>query len=194
MAGIARLNCGVAVATIALVLASAAQAQTAADAPGSGPAAIAGDAPQDAAEVVVTGIRASQRQSIDIKRNAINAVDAIASEDLGKMPDQNVAESLQRVPGITIERNRGVGNGVTVRGLGPQFNTVTVNGRVIATDSAGREFNFDVLPSELIAGADVYKSPQANLNGASIGATVNIKTPARAAVRAARWRIGAGKL
>jgi TonB-dependent receptor len=176
MAGVARLHCGVAVATIALILASAAQAQTGTDAPASGPAAIAGGAPQDATDIVVTGIRASQRQSIDIKRNAINAVDAIASEDLGKMPDQNVAESLQRVPGITIERNRGVGNGVTVRGLGPQFNTVTVNGRVIATDSAGREFNFDVLPSELIAGADVFKSPQANLNGASIGATVNIKT------------------
>ncbi|WP_255586599.1 TonB-dependent receptor [Hephaestia mangrovi] len=127
-------------------------------------------------EIVVTGIRASQRQSIDIKRNAINSVDAIASEDLGKMPDQNVAESLQRVPGITISHDRGVGNGVTVRGLGPQFNTVTVNGRVIATDGAGREFNFDILPSELISGADVYKSPQANLNGASIGATIDIHT------------------
>ncbi|SFN70806.1 TonB-dependent receptor [Sphingomonas sp. OK281] len=129
-----------------------------------------------AADIIVTGIRASQRQSIDIKRSAVNSVDAIASEDLGKMPDQNVAESLQRVPGITIDRNRGVGNGVTVRGLGPQFNTVTVNGRVIATDGAGREFNFDILPSELIAGANVFKSPQANLNGASIGATVDIHT------------------
>lgn len=129
-----------------------------------------------APDIIVSGIRASQRQSIDIKRNAVNSVDAIASEDLGKMPDQNVAESLQRVPGITIDRNRGVGNGVTVRGLGPQFNTVTINGRVIATDSAGREFNFDILPSELIAGANVFKSPQANLNGASIGATIDIHT------------------
>ncbi|ESQ91816.1 hypothetical protein ABENE_09290 [Asticcacaulis benevestitus DSM 16100 = ATCC BAA-896] len=130
----------------------------------------------DTMTVVITGIRRSQRQSIDIKKVAINSVDAIASEDLGKMPDQNVAESLQRVPGITIDHNRGVGNGVTVRGLGPQFNTVTVNGRVIATDGAGREFNFDILPSELISSAEVYKSPQANLNGASIGATINIHT------------------
>src|SRR5881227_444511 len=75
---------------------------------------------------------------------------------------------------VTIDRVRGVGNGVTVRGLGPQFNTVTLNGRVLATDGRGREFNFDVLPPELISGADVYKSPQANLNGSSIGATVNI--------------------
>jgi len=127
-------------------------------------------------EVVVTGIRGSQRQAIDIKKEALNSVDAIASEDLGKMPDQNVAESLQRLPGVTIDRVRGVGNGVTVRGLGPQFNTVTLNGRVLATDGAGREFNFDVLPPELISGADVYKSPQANLNGSSIGATINIHT------------------
>src|SRR3954470_1060217 len=127
-------------------------------------------------EVVVTGIRASQRQAIDIKKAAVNSVDAIASEDLGKMPDQNVAESLQRLPGVTIDRTRGVGNGVTVRGLGPQFNTVTVNGRVIATVGSGREFDFSILPSELISGAEVYKSPQANINGASIGATVNIRT------------------
>src|SRR5690349_20406711 len=117
-------------------------------------------------EVIVTGIRGSQRQAIDIKKEAVNSVDAIASEDLGKMPDQNVAESLQRLPGVTIDRTRGVGNGVTVRGLGPQFNTVTLNGRVLATDGSGREFNFDVLPPELIAGAEVYKSPKANLNGA----------------------------
>src|SRR3954469_604650 len=126
--------------------------------------------------IVVSGIRASQMQAIDVKREAVNSVDAIASEDLGKMPDQNVAESLQRLPGVTIDRNRGIGNGVTVRGLGPQFNTVTVNGRVIATVGSGREFDFNILPSELISGAEVYKNPQANINGASIGATVNIKT------------------
>ena len=140
------------------------------------PSATTAPAGSSVEEVVVTGIRGSQRQAIDVKKNAVNAVDAIASEDLGKMPDQNVAESLQRLPGVTIDRTRGVGNGVTVRGLGPQFNTVTLNGRVLATDGPGREFNFEVLPPELISGADVYKSPQANLNGSSIGATVNIHT------------------
>src|SRR5438046_10695076 len=89
-------------------------------------------------EVIVTGIRASQREAIDIKKAAINSVDAIASEDLGKMPDQNVAESLQRLPGVTIDRVRGVGNGVTVRGLGPEFTTVTFNGRVLAPAGGGR--------------------------------------------------------
>jgi TonB-dependent receptor len=127
-------------------------------------------------EVIVTGMRGSQRQAIDIKKSAVNSVDVIASEDLGKMPDQNVAESLQRLPGVTIDRVRGIGNGVTVRGLGPQFNTVTLNGRVLATDGPGRELNFDVLPPELISGAEIYKSPQANLNGSSIGATINIYT------------------
>lgn len=127
-------------------------------------------------EIVVTGIRASQQQSINIKRNAVGVVDSIASEDLGKLPDQNVAESLQRIPGVTIDRNRGEGRFVTVRGFGPKFNAVTVNGRTLATDNNGREFSFDVLPSEIISGADVYKSPQANINGASIGATINVRT------------------
>lgn len=193
MRSFGKLCGGVALTATAMMLASGAQAQmngenssTPGDvasphqdptAPQPAPADLPVQPGSDgAADVIVTGIRASQRQSIDIKRNAVNSVDAIASEDLGKMPDQNVAESLQRVPGITIDRNRGVGNGVTVRGLGPQFNTVTINGRVIATDSAGREFNFDILPSELIAGANVFKSPQANINGASIGATIDIHT------------------
>jgi iron complex outermembrane receptor protein len=127
-------------------------------------------------EVVVTGLRHSIQQSLDIKRDSINVVDSIATEDLGKLPDQNVAESLQRITGVTIDRNRGDGQFVSVRGLGPQFNIVTLNGRTLATENVGREFSFDVLPSELIAGADVFKSPTARLNGASIGATVDVRT------------------
>ena len=127
-------------------------------------------------EIVVTGIRASQEAAIEIKRDNIAVVDSIAAEDLGKLPDQNVAESLQRIAGVTIERNRGEGRYVSVRGFGPRFNAVTVNGRTLATDNAGREFSFDVIPSEIIAGADVYKSPQANIMGASIGGTIDIRT------------------
>ncbi len=132
--------------------------------------------PEGEAEIIVTGIRAAERAAIDIKRNAVGVVDSIVAEDLGKLPDGNVAESLQRVPGVTIERNRGEGRFITVRGFGPKFNAVTVNGRTLATDNNGREFSFDVLPSEIISGADVYKSPQANINGASIGATVDVRT------------------
>ena len=138
--------------------------------------ALAASAGTELEEVVVTGLRGSLQQSVEIKRSAIGSVDAIATEDMGKLPDQNVAESLQRISGVTIERNRGDGQFISVRGLGPQFNVVTLNGRTLATENVGREFSFDVLPSELISGANVYKSPQANLNGASIGATVDIRT------------------
>lgn len=158
-----------AVAGSALTVAQPALAQDAA-APQTGEAAPAEE------EILVTGIRASERAAIDIKRNAVSVVDSIVAEDLGKLPDQNVAESLQRVTGVTIERNRGEGRYVTVRGFGPKFNAVTVNGRTLATDNNGREFSFDVIPSEVISGADVYKSPQANFNGSSIGATINVKT------------------
>lgn len=156
-------------ATASFVLAMPALAQDAAEA--------AAGAPADEEEaIIVTGIRASERAAIDIKRNSVAVVDSIVAEDLGKLPDQNVAESLQRVAGVTIERNRGEGRYVTVRGFGPKFNAVTVNGRTLATDNNGREFSFDVIPSEVISGADVFKSPQANLNGSSIGATINVKT------------------
>lgn len=159
-----------AVAGSAFALVQPAFAQDAPAAPAAEEAAPAEE------EILVTGIRASERAAIDLKRNAVAVVDSIVAEDLGKLPDQNVAESLQRIAGVTIERNRGEGRFVTVRGFGPKFNMVTVNGRTLATDNNGREFSFDVIPSEIISGADVYKSPQANLNGSSIGATINVKT------------------
>ncbi|NWK99007.1 TonB-dependent receptor [Sphingobium lactosutens] len=157
----------VAASGLALAIGSAATAQQTAAAQGNEPTT---------EDIIVTGIRASQKASIDIKRDSVAVVDSIVAEDLGKLPDQNVAESLQRVAGVTIERNRGEGRYITVRGFGPKFNAVTVNGRTLATDNNGREFSFDVLPSEIIAGADVFKSPQANLNGSSIGATVDVHT------------------
>ena len=126
-------------------------------------------------EVVVTGIRASLRRAQDIKRDSSSVVDAIAAEDLGKFPDLNVAESLQRISGVAIDRSGGEGQAVTVRGLGPQFNTVLVNGRQLATDSGGREFNFDVLAAEQISGADIFKSSVAYLQDGGIGSTINVK-------------------
>ena len=127
-------------------------------------------------EVVVTGIKGSLARAVTIKRNAMTIQDSIAAEDLGKFPDQNVAESLQRVPGVTISRVNGEGSKITVRGFGPQFNVVKVNNRTLATTEAGRAFDFQILPSELISGADVIKAPSANISAGSIGAFVNIKT------------------
>lgn len=127
-------------------------------------------------EIVVTGIRGSLKRAQDIKRNASGVVDSIAAEDLGKFPDLNVAESLQRVPGVSIDRSGGEGQSVTVRGLGPKFNTVLLNGRQIATDTGDRSFSFDTLAAEQIVGADVLKSGVASYQEGGIGATINVKT------------------
>ena len=130
----------------------------------------------DAADIVVTGIRASLSSSAQVKRDANQIVDSISAVDVGKFPDANIAESLQRITGVAIDRSGGEGQFITVRGLGPEFNTVLVNGRVMATDNAGREFSFDVLSSNMIQRTDIYKSPVPNLQEGGIGATVNIVT------------------
>lgn len=133
--------------------------------------------PDTAQDIVVTGIRASIESSAAQKRDAAGILDAISSEDLGKFPDANVAESLQRIPGVAIDRSNGEGQSVTVRGLGPTFNNVLFNGRSFASDNYNRAFSFDLIPAELISGAQVYKSSQAPLQGGGIGATINIQTP-----------------
>ncbi len=135
-------------------------------------------APADAGdEIVVSGIRGSLQASQALKRNSDQIVDAVSAEDVGKFPDANIAESLQRITGVSIDRSGGDGQFITVRGLGPEFNNVLVNGRTLATDNAGREFSFDVLSADLIQKTEVYKSSQANLQEGGIGATVNVSTP-----------------
>jgi iron complex outermembrane receptor protein len=144
----------------------------------SGPAAAQSTAaPQDLEEVVVTGIRSSLRQAMEIKRDSDQIVDSIASESLGKFPDTNIAESLQRITGVSIDRSGGEGQGVTVRGFGPEFNTVLLNGRRLASDTGARSFNFDVLPAELISRVDVYKSATALLQEGGIGSSILLHTP-----------------
>lgn len=127
-------------------------------------------------EIVVTGIRSSLRKSLDVKRDAIQVVDAISAEDVGKFPDTNVAEALQRISGVAIDRSGGEGQFITVRGLGPEFNSVFLNGRTLATDNPGREFSFDILASDIIQRAEVFKTSSSNLPSGGIGATVNIVT------------------
>ena len=156
---------------------SLAQVQTPAgpQAPAVPPTQAAPDGAGD--EIVITGIRASIESAAAQKRDAAGILDAISSEDLGKFPDANVAESLQRIPGVAIDRSNGEGQSVTVRGLGPAFNTVLFNGRSFASDNFNRAFSFDLIPAELISGAQVYKSSQAPLQGGGIGATINVQTP-----------------
>lgn len=142
------------------------------------PAVMAQDASNQALEeVVVTGIRSSLQQAMDIKRSSDAMVDSIASESLGKFPDTNIAESLQRITGVSIDRSGGEGQSVTVRGFGPQFNTVLLNGRRQVSDTGARSFNFDNLPAELVSRVDVYKSSQARLQSGGIGSTIVMHTP-----------------
>ncbi|MDP5133165.1 MAG: TonB-dependent receptor [Paraglaciecola sp.] len=126
--------------------------------------------------IAIKGIRSSLRSSMIDKQTATVVSDGIRAEDLGKFPDLNVAESLQRITGVSIDRSGGEGQAVTIRGFGPQFNTVLVNGRQMATDTAGRAFNFDVLAAEQITGADVFKSTTATLQEGGIGGTINVST------------------
>ncbi len=127
-------------------------------------------------EVIVTGILQSVKTSMENKRSSDVISDGIASEDLGKFPDQNVAESLQRITGISIDRDGGEGRSVTVRGFGPEFNAVLLNGRVMATDGGNRDFSFDILPADLISGANAYKTNTADILAGGIGATINLTT------------------
>ncbi len=132
-------------------------------------------------EVVVTGLRQSLETSMTIKRDSLGIVDAISPEDIGKLPDTNLAESLQRITGVSIDRSGGEGAFVTVRGFGPEFNTVLLNGRQIATptdpsQASGRAFSFDTLASELISGVEVFKSSVAHLQSGGVGSAINIRT------------------
>lgn len=135
--------------------------------------------------IIVTGIRASLEQAQEIKRNAQGVVDAISAEDIGKFPDTNLAESLQRITGVSIDRASGEGSTVTVRGFGPEFNLVVVNGRQMPTSTLGdgfsapstRSFDFGNLAAEGVAGVEVYKSGRASLPTGGIGSVINIKLP-----------------
>jgi iron complex outermembrane recepter protein len=157
-----------------------AAAQAPADAPGDAAATEQSDTDDDVqnmSEVVVTGQLAALRRAQAIKQDAAGVVDAISAEEAGKFPDQNIADSLQRVPGVSVNRTSGgESSQVTVRGLGPQFVNVLLNGRSIVSDADNRGFNFDTLPSELISTAEVYKTSAADIVDGGIGGTINIRT------------------
>ena len=132
----------------------------------------AGDAPSE--DIVVTGIRASLSSAQAIKRNADTVVDSIVAEDIGKLPDVNVSEALQRITGVQVQRDVGEGGGnVQIRGLGGV--ETTINGRDAFTGTS-RTFNLQNLPAELLQRLDVYKAPTANLLEGGIGGTIDIRT------------------
>src|SRR5688572_15796349 len=136
--------------------------------------------------VSVTGYRASVEKALDIKRGEAGVVDAIVAEDIGKFPDLNLAESLQRIPGVVITRDAGEGRQISVRGLGPDFTRVRINGMealttVGATDQSGgsnrsRGFDFNVFASDLFSQMLVRKTASAEVEEGSLGATVDLRT------------------
>ncbi len=137
-------------------------------------------------EIVVTGFRASLAAAIDIKRDETGAVDAIVAEDIADFPDLNLSESIQRIPGVSITRSNGEGRNISVRGLGPQFTRVRLNGMEAmaaegSTDAEGgtnrgRNFDFNIFASELFNSITVRKTASADVEEGSLGATVDLRT------------------
>jgi iron complex outermembrane receptor protein len=184
------------VTQLALALATAygtqAHAQTAADAredatPASvtpaGTAAPAADAP--VATVLVTGFRSSLQKALNLKQQAIGVRDSIVAEDIGKFPEANIAESLQRVPGVILVRDESSGEGqrISIRGLPTAYSVTTLNGAPVnATSTSGiggaaRGFNYDVFASELFGRVDFYKTPLAELTEGGLGGVVDLQSP-----------------
>lgn len=161
-------------ASLTVIATTAAHAQDAPAAPAQA---------EEGEEIVVSGFRASLDAALNVKKQSVAAVDAIIAEDIAKFPDQNLAESLQRIPGVAIQRDGGEGRAITVRGLGSQFTRVRVNGlETITTSSDGaaanrdRAFDFNVFASELFSSLVVHKTASAELDEGSLGAVVDLNT------------------
>ena len=167
-----------------LALTQPAMAQDAAADQDTRPATATTEDAKDLDTVVVVGIRGALQSAMNLKRDSQGVVDGIAAEDIGKFPDTNLAESLQRITGVSIDRTAsGEGSKVTVRGIGPDFNLVLLNGRQMPgamlngfSVSNSRSFDFANLASEAVSGVEVYKTGRAANPTGGLGATINIKT------------------
>lgn len=132
---------------------------------------------EEKTEVIeVTGIRGSLMRSMNVKRDMSGVVDAISAEEMGKFPDTNLAESLQRITGVSVSRSNGEGSQITVRGFGPDFNLVTLNGRQMPGTGNSRSYSFENLASDGVSALEVYKTARAENPTGGLGATVNIVT------------------
>ncbi|MFS0772774.1 TonB-dependent receptor [Sphingomonas sp. 1P08PE] len=169
-------------------------AQVPAPAAGTDQTGVPADVPQkrtedsQEADIVVTGFRASLNSALAVKRNETAAVDSIVAEDIGKFPDSNLAESMQRIPGVALSRgDGGEGRNISVRGLGAQFTRVRINGmegvsQVSGTDirggvATGRSFDFVTFPTEIFSALSVRKTTSADVEEGSLGATVDLRAP-----------------
>lgn len=163
----ARLMTGGALGVVmTLALAGGAQAQTASQ----------DEQATQVDEIIVTGIRRSIEASISAKARNTSIVEVISAEDIGKLPDVSIAESLARLPGVTMQRLDGRSQQISIRGLGPDFTTALLNGREMVTTGDNRGVEFDQFPSELMSSVIVYKTPDAALTGQGLAGTVDMKT------------------
>jgi iron complex outermembrane receptor protein len=154
-------------ALLGMVLTPALRAQTVANTPASA---------NDLEEVTVTGIRASIESAISVKRESGDIVEAISAEDIGKLPDPSIAESLTRLPGVTAQRSDGRTSDISIRGFGPDFNGTLMNGREQVSTGDNRAIQFDQYPAELIHAVEVYKTPDASLIGQGLAGTIDLQT------------------
>ncbi|MDE2437001.1 MAG: TonB-dependent receptor, partial [Sphingomonadales bacterium] len=139
-------------------------------------AAPADAAGTDTGEIVVSGIRYSIANSLNIKKKEASIVEAVSAEEIGKLPDVSIAESIARLPGLAAQRTGGRANIISVRGFSPDFSTVLLNGRQQASSGYNRAVEFDQYPSELLSSVVVYKSPDADVSGMGLAGTVDLRT------------------
>ncbi|MEO0731822.1 MAG: carboxypeptidase-like regulatory domain-containing protein, partial [Bacteroidota bacterium] len=128
------------------------------------------------AEVLVTGLRKTQIDAINVKRQALNNVEVLKVNDLGRLPDINVAEAAQRISGVSIETDNGEGRFISIRGIQPSLNNVTLNGGNLGSTANGRETPLDLLPVEMISSIEVVKANTPDMEGTGIGGAINIET------------------
>lgn len=165
---------GIALAGALAVAASPAFAQAAPPpAPAPGDQTAADDGSND---IVISGFRAALRSATAKKKNSEAVVESVSAEDIGKLPDNGIGESIARLPGISAQRNAGRANIISIRGFGPDFSTTTLNGRQQTTTNDSRAVEFDQYPSEVLAGVDVYKSSEADITAGGLVGSINLRT------------------
>ena len=163
---------GIALAGALTVIASPALAQDNAATPQTNDQSSA-DAPED---IVITGFRAALASATAKKKNSEQIVESVSSEDIGKLPDNGIGESIARLPGISAQRNAGRANIISIRGFGPDYSTTTLNGRQQTTTNDSRAVEFDQYPSEILAGVDVYKTAEADKTAGGLVGNIDLRT------------------
>ena len=169
------LLCVALASAMTLAIAQANAQSTPTDTAGEPATTNPGDA-TDLERITVTGIRRGIEGAISVKKDSTSIVEAISAEDIGKLPDVSIAESLARLPGLAAQRVAGRAQVISVRGLSPDFSTTLLNGREVVSTGDNRSVEFDQYPSELVNGVTVYKTPDAGLVGQGLSGTVDLQT------------------